>query len=289
MGSIASGIELKEEEKDRPPPWQVTTRSVSRRHSTRALPDRVRSDPSSRPWRKENGKKRPPPGTVSCHLTPSVHATSFGIVQEKLAHNLYHLLVAVTLLNRTKGVHARPVFYELVEKYPSPESLATANDEDLVKLIRPLGLQNTRARRCVALGKAWVENPPTGAKRYRRLHYPTIGAGSDTAKDEVLDEKDEREGWEIAHLPTAGPYALDSFRIFHRDELRGLASDWIGTGAARGFEPEWKRVLPLDKELRACVKWMWLREGWVWDAARGNKTKADGKTMEQARRGETAV
>lgn len=267
----------------------ITSSCTLPRKNAEALPDRVRSYSSSRLPRKENGKKRPPPGAVSCHLTPTVHAATFGIIQEKLAHNLYHLLVAVTLLNRTKGVHARPVFYKLIEKYPSPETLAAANERDLVKLIRPLGLQNIRARRCVALGKAWVANPPTSAKRYRRLHYPIIRACSDTAGGEVLDEKDEREGWEIAHLPTAGPYALDSFRIFHRDELRGLATDWIGTGAADGFEPEWKRALPLDKELRACVKWMWLKEGWVWDAATGNKTEADERTMEQARRGETAL
>jgi len=35
-------------------------------------------------------------------------------------------------------------------------------------------------------------------------------------------EGDAREGWEIAHLPGMGAYALDSYRIFHRDELRGI-------------------------------------------------------------------
>ena len=56
-----------------------------------------------------------------------------------------------------------------------------------------------------------------------------------------------------------GPYAIDSFRIFHRDEMRGLATDWLGNGAEKIFEPEWMRVVPLDKELKAYVKWQWLK------------------------------
>ncbi|KAJ2905332.1 hypothetical protein MKZ38_005631 [Zalerion maritima] len=36
-------------------------------------------------------------------------------------------------------------------------------------------------------------------------------------------------------------------------------------------EPEWHRVLPQDKELRACLWWMWMREGWEWDPLDGSK------------------
>lgn len=31
------------------------------------------------------------------------------------------------------------------------------------------------------------------------------------------------------------------------------------------------RVLPKDKELRACLRWMWMREGWWWDAQTGER------------------
>jgi len=30
------------------------------------------------------------------------------------------------------------------------------------------------------------------------------------------------------------------------------------------FEPEWMRVVPKDKELRAFLRWKWLKEGWNW-------------------------
>lgn len=88
--------------------------------------------------------------------------------------------------------------------------------------------------------------------------------------------------WEIGHM-TQGRYALDSWRIFCRDVLLGRAEDWRGKGAGalkneRGggggigaFQPEWMRVLPEDKELRAYLRWLWMQEGWDWDPKTGEK------------------
>ncbi|KIH90352.1 hypothetical protein SPBR_00388 [Sporothrix brasiliensis 5110] len=113
--------------------------------------------------------------------------------------------------------------------------------------------------------------------------------------------------WEIGHL-TQGTYAVDSWRIFCRDVLLGRSNDWKGDdgGCMSGrrrreededditsegpsesgwdagrkfspksdepFQPEWMRVLPRDKELRACLRWMWMREGWDWDPRTGERT-----------------
>lgn len=41
-----------------------------------------------------------------------------------------------------------------------------------------------------------------------------------------------------------------------RDVLLGRAEDWKGKGARPGFQPEWMRVLPLDKELRAYLRYV---------------------------------
>jgi methyl-CpG-binding domain protein 4 len=65
--------------------------------------------------------------------------------------------------------------------------------------------------------------------------------------------------------------------------MRGLARDWVGAGAVEGFEPEWKRVVPLDKELRACLRWMWMKEGWIWDAETGVRIKADAGVLRAER------
>lgn len=219
--------------------------------------------------------------TVSKSRTPSINSLQFHLIQEELASDLYKLLVAAALWNRTKGSQARPVLFALLGRYPSPEGLAGAEMSDLVDIIRPIGLYNTRASGFLSFAQAWVKSPPTKHKRYRKLHYPEPGSGRDVGAKEVLDEEDIREGWEIAHLPSIGPYALDTFRIFHRDVLRGLAADWDGAGTEPGFEQEWKRVMPQDKELKAYVRWKWLKEGWIWDPSSGTKTQASARRMRQ--------
>ncbi|KEY69519.1 hypothetical protein S7711_02056 [Stachybotrys chartarum IBT 7711] len=227
--------------------------------------------------------------TLSASRTPPIHAPRFHLIQEDVAFNLYELLIAATLWNRTKGSQARPVFMALRCQYPSPEHLGNAAEADLTDLLRPLGLQHTRARRFLAFAQTWVQTPPAKNRRYRRLNYPRTGSGRDVAPTEVLGDDDPRDAWDIAHLPGTGPYALDSFRIFHRDVMRGLAEDWVGTGGGGGFEPEWKRVVPQDKELKAYIRWMWLKEGWIWDPETGRRVKASRERMRAERARKTSL
>ncbi|KAI4142684.1 MAG: hypothetical protein LQ340_007260 [Diploschistes diacapsis] len=202
----------------------------------------------------------------SLRPTPPLSAPTFGLIQERIAGNLYFLVLQAMLWNQTTGKQARPVFERLVLEYPLPADLALASLPVLTAALQPIGLHNIRAARCIALGQRWCDEPPCEAKRYVRKGYPV-----QNFEDEVGDQ-----GWEIAHLPGVGPYALDSFRIFYRDQLRGLATDWLGKGADEGFEPEWKRVLPADKKLRAYLKWMWMKEGWDWDERSGKRRRANG-------------
>lgn len=220
--------------------------------------------------------KRPHAGTVSCLPFPSIKARRFGLIQEELAHKPFQLLVAVIFLNKKKGEKAIPKFREFIEKYPGPDELAHANLLDVVAVIRPLGLFNTRANTLIEFAKRWLEDPPQSGRRFRVVHYPFRGAQKDIKPGEILDDTDPRvAALEIAHLPGCGPYALDSWRIFCRDVLRGVALDWNGAGVGdEGFEPEWKRVKPGDKELRTFLRWMWLREGWEWDPDTGTKKLA---------------
>lgn len=224
---------------------------------------------------------RTPGGIVSCIPFPPLSEPYFGLIQEKLAHDPFRLLIAVTFLIRTQGKHAIPVFYELMERYPTPESLAAGNRDDIVPLIRHLGLQNQRAATYQMYAKVWLEDPPAKGRRYAVRDYPTKGAGKDIKKDEILTDEDERVAWEIGHM-TQGPYAIDSWRIFCRDVLRGVANGWNGEGAKKSFQPEWMRVLPEDKELRAYLRWMWLKEGFEWDPFTGEREVASERLMRAA-------
>lgn len=220
-----------------------------------------------------------------------------------------------------------PVLYTLLSQYPTPTALADADVSTISGVIHHLGFQNQRARKIVALAQGWVDRPPERGVRFAKRDYPRKLDGRDIVPvGESVGDEDERVAWEISHLPGLGPYSHDSWRMFCRDILRGVATGYNGEGAQRPqqrpqrgqgqghgqgqakgevgtetehktedesaeieFEPEWKRVLPKDKELRAWMAWMWLKEGWVWDCETGQKTRAGQELMALARGGGVVV
>lgn len=130
-----------------------------------------------------------------------------------------------------------------------------------------------------ALGQAWIARPPCKERRYRRLDDPIPGlSGRDIKPNEALSETDVREGWEVAHLPGMhGPVRARQlphlFFFFFRDKLRGIEQ----AAVAQGVE-EWRRVVPLDKDLRRYLVWRWQKDGWDWDwdMCTGNKKRIAG-------------
>jgi hypothetical protein len=237
---------------------------------------------------------------ASCLPFPSISAPTFGLIQEQLSLSPFRLLVATIFLNRTRGPVAIPVLFKLFDLYPSIEDMASANHEDVVAIIRGLGFQNQRATKFIALARRWLESPPERGKRYRKLNYPLKKDGADIAPDEIVPDEDEcgdderqqcdrRVAWEIAHLPGVGAYAIDSWRIFCRDHLRYNPSPSSTKSDEKAcYEPEWKRVLPQDKELRAYLSWKWLQEGWLWNCENGTRQKADAEMMKRAEKGGVA-
>lgn len=228
---------------------------------------------------------RPPAGTVSAIPFPPLDAPCFSLIQEALCHEPFWLLIAVTFLIKTSGKLAIPAFHAVNERFPSPEHLADPGcAPELMDMIRHLGLVVNRTTAVQKYARGWIGNPPTPGVRYRVRGYDKreidldtgpriLGQAAEPCADgdagtAAAEEPDD--AWEIGHL-TQGKYALDSWRIFCRDELLGRAQDWNGKGAAPEFQPEWMRVRPNDKELRACLRWMWMKEGWEWDPVTGDK------------------
>ena len=242
------------------------------------------------PSSKASKQARSPAGTVSIIQFPPLSNKTFGLIQEELAAEPFKLIVAVTLLNKTHGTVALPVLRQILAKWPTVESFAAATIQNLFPLIQPLGLHK-RTPTLLAMARAWQYDPPVKGRRYRTLHYPYKQAGKDIKPAEVLTDDDPRVGaWEIAHVQGLGPYAWDSWRIFCRDKLRGVANGYNGEDAVDPtFEPEWKRVSPLDKELRAFLRWMWLEEGIFWDPETGEKLPSSEDLMKRAEGGEAEL
>ncbi|KAN0118691.1 DNA glycosylase [Russula decolorans] len=146
------------------------------------------------------------------------------LIQERVADDPWKLLVAVTLLNKTSGRCAVPVFWTLIDRWPTPQSLAKADPAELKDHIHPLGLQSIRARRLIALSSAYV------------CLYAYHNHDQEPYPDHTL----------ISRLPGSGPYALDSYRIYC------------------GGPDAWRTVIPCDKELIKYIKWRWATHGVQW-------------------------
>ena len=206
-------------------------------------------------------RDQPPRGLAFKLKTPE-----FGLIQERICESLFALVVQAILWNKTKGTAARPILWKLLCTYTTPEALAAADPKAVEETIRVLGLQERRALCLVKMANVWIAAPPCAERRYGRRNYPKKGCGKDVKDRELLDPDDPREGWEIGHLPGVGEYALDSFRIFGRDRLRGVHD-------VEGIEPEWKRVVPGDKELGPYVRYKWAQEGWEYDIVTGARSQ----------------
>lgn len=67
----------------------------------------------------------------------------------------YHILVSEIMLQQTQVDRVLPKYHEWLERYPSLEALADAEDDDVVQTWRPLGY-NIRPRRLQAIAREAV-------------------------------------------------------------------------------------------------------------------------------------
>ncbi|RCI14599.1 hypothetical protein L249_6838 [Ophiocordyceps polyrhachis-furcata BCC 54312] len=240
----------------------------ARDSATALWSSRSTSSPYFLGQRDTGSRKRPPPGTISCIRFPPLSSARFGIVQEEMANDPFWLLMAVTFLIKTSGRLAIPALRDVKKRFPTPQQLCdAANEQQLSDMIRHLGLVVVRVAMIQKYARTFVDQPPRPECRFRVRNYEKREVAPSLEKC-VADADDE--AWEIGHM-TQGRYALDSWRIFCRDVLLGRAKDWNGKGREAEFQPEWMRVMPTDKELRAYLRWMWMREGWEWDPATGER------------------
>ena len=78
----------------------------------------------------------------------------YSLLQEDLNKDPWKIFVCCIFCNLTKRITAEPYFWQVLKRWPTPKSLSEANLEDLVNLIKPLGLSRKRS---VALKKMSLE------------------------------------------------------------------------------------------------------------------------------------
>lgn len=65
----------------------------------------------------------------------------------------YQLLVAVVLSAQTTDKSVNKVSGSLFEKYPTPQALAEAKQEDVIEIIKTIGMYKTKSKNIIALAK----------------------------------------------------------------------------------------------------------------------------------------
>ncbi|KAI0259372.1 DNA glycosylase [Gloeopeniophorella convolvens] len=167
---------------------------------------------------------------------------------ECVADDPWKLLVSVMLLNKTAGRIAVPVFWAVIQRWPTPDSLAHADPAQLENCIRCLGLQSIRAKRLISLSTAYMSSPEESEDSAHQWRKPPSQYPHHT---------------QVSHLPGSGPYALDSYRIYC------------------GGPDAWRGVVPADKELIRYLKWRWAADGMQWSPALGVTGPASETYLEQ--------
>ena len=107
----------------------------------------------------------------------------FKLLQEILWPDRWKSTVACVLLNRTKRAQVDKVWPQLFEKAPDASSLLVMKDDELIEILKPLGLSKIRSKRLKNLAEDWIN------------------------------------GVKFENLRGVGEYAIASDRIFYRNEI----------------------------------------------------------------------
>ncbi len=110
------------------------------------------------------------------------------LIQESLWPNEWKILVSCLLLNLTSRKQVDKIIDSLFNEYPEPNSMSSAKEDDLKKIIQSLGLANKRA------------------KTLKRFSEEYISKKWETPKE----------------LYGCGKYADDAWRIFCRGDWKDV-------------------------------------------------------------------
>lgn len=70
----------------------------------------------------------------------------------------YRVLIAEILLRKTDAKKVSEIYPKIIKKFPSPKALMKANEKDLAKMLKPIGIYNLRAKQLKKLGNAVVNS-----------------------------------------------------------------------------------------------------------------------------------
>lgn len=114
------------------------------------------------------------------------------LLQEIYQDDPWKMLVCCILLNLTKRQQVDGIRHELFSKYPTEYEMMEADEDDLSKILQPLGLYRRRAKTLIKMSWGWVNGFTN-----------------------------------VTELYGIGQYAEDSWNIFQLGNLTNLSNDKV--------------------------------------------------------------
>ena len=88
----------------------------------------------------------------------------------------YEILIAEALLKRTTATAAHRVYEDFIHAYPTPQTLAESEEDDVVSLLTRVGLQQQRARGLRSMASALATLGELPREKEALLQIPHVGA-----------------------------------------------------------------------------------------------------------------
>jgi methyl-CpG-binding domain protein 4 len=102
----------------------------------------------------------------------------YTLLQEELNKDPWKIFVCCIFCNLTKRKSSEPYFWEVLKRWPDPESLSKADTGELENLIQPLGLSKRRTKTLKKMSEGyistdWKDNPKSlyGIGKYAHDAY----------------------------------------------------------------------------------------------------------------------
>lgn len=179
--------------------------------------------PSRRLWKTQNTKDFQ---SQRWTLDSSDSLSSpLGLLEELFGDDPWRLLLSTIFLNRTQRVQVDVVMHSFLQRWPTAESVAAANVNEISTVIAPMGIRNRRARGIMQFSKEYMELLKSKVNQGETMK-PSKEASFHLSEDE------------IKRFYNCGQYVADAYRIF-------INRDWTTNSADHALEAyvEWKRGL----------------------------------------------
>ena len=169
--------------------------------------------------------------------------------------NVYELIVCVVLSAQTTDVSVNNISGELFNRYPDPQSLAKADQQDVIEIIKTIGMYKTKSKNIIALAKALCEKHDGQVPEDYDALVALPGVGRKTANVVLAVGFGQQRIAVDTHV----------FRVSRRIGLAGNNAETDGAGSAKDAgsaevlvtELELMKILPEERWSEAHHSILW--------------------------------